>query len=54
MDASADALGATLSQLDNDGEFRLINCTSKKFNFAERNYLTYEREMLALKHALNK
>ena len=54
VDASADALGATLSQEDAEGNLRMITCTSRKFNPAERNYPTHEREMLALLHALKK
>ena len=54
VDASADALGATLSQENHAGHLRLITCTSRKFNPAERNYPTHEREMLALVHALKK
>ena len=54
VDASADALGSTLSQEDRVGQLRLITCTSRKFNPAERNYPTHEREMLALVHALKK
>ena len=54
IDASADALGATLSQPDRRGHLRLLTCTSRKLNTAERNYPTHEREMLALVHALKK
>ena len=54
VDASADALGATLFQEDRVGQLRLITCTSRKFNPAERNYPTHEHEMLALVHALKK
>ena len=50
MDASADALGATLSQPDRRGHLRLLTCTSRKLNPAERNYPTHEREMLVLVH----
>ena len=54
MDASADALGATLSQEDSAGHLKLLTCTSRKLIPAERNYPTHEREMLALVHALKK
>ena len=54
LDASAYALGATLSQPDRRGHLRLLMCTSRKLNPAERNYPTHEREMLALVHALKK
>ena len=54
LDASADALGATLSQPDRRRHLRLLTCTSRKLNPAERNYPTHEREMLALVHALKK
>ena len=54
LDASADALGATLSQPDRRGHLLLLACTSRKLNPAERNYPTHEREMLALVHALKK
>ena len=52
LDSSADALGATLSQPDRRGHLRLLTCTSRKLNPAERNYHTHGREMLALVHAL--
>ena len=50
----ADALGATLSQPDRCGHFRLLTCTSRKLNPAECNYPTHDRKMLALMHALKK
>jgi len=52
LDASADALGATIWQPDRRGHRRLFTCTSRKLNPTERNYHTHEREMLALVHAL--
>ncbi|MGV1089522.1 MAG: reverse transcriptase domain-containing protein, partial [Mycobacterium sp.] len=54
MDASKTAVGATLSQPDDNGDLRLVTCVSRKLNDAERNYPTHEREMLALVHALKK
>ena len=54
LDASATALGATLSQLNTNGELQLVTCTSRKLNPAEKNYPTHEMEMLALVHALKK
>ena len=54
IDASADALGATLSQPYRCGHFRLLTCTSRKLNPAECNYPTHDRKMLALVHALKK
>ena len=54
LNASATALGATLSQLNTNGELQLVTCTSRKLNPAEKNYPTHEREMLALVHALKK
>ena len=52
LDASAVALGATLSQEDDQGQLRPITCTSRKFNKAKCNYPTHEREMLAFVHAM--
>ena len=37
LDASADALGATIWQPDRRGHRRLFTCTSRKLNHAERN-----------------
>ena len=51
-DASDVAMGATLSQVDDKGEMRLVACMSKKLNAAECNYPEHERELLALVHAL--
>ena len=52
LDASLVAIGATLSQEDKSGALRLVTCTSRKLNAAERNYPTHEREMLAMVTAL--
>jgi len=49
LDASKLALGATLSQ---DGQLRLLSCTSRKFNVHELNYPVHEKEQLALVHCL--
>ena len=38
LDASNVAMGATLSQEDASGKLCLLNCASRKFNSAERNY----------------
>ena len=48
LDACNVAMGATLSQEDASGQLCLLNCASRKFNFAERNYPTHEREMMAM------
>jgi len=52
LDASKLALGATLSQEADDGQLRLLNCTSRKFNVHELNYPVHEKEQLALVHCL--
>ena len=49
--ASDVALGATLSQEDDQGQLRLIACMSKKLHAAECNYPAHERELLALVEA---
>ena len=46
LDASATAIEATLSQEDDADHLRLITCTSRKLNTAERNYPTNERVTL--------
>ena len=38
LDAINVAIGATLSQEDAPGQLCLLNCASRKFNSAERNY----------------
>ena len=48
LDASNVAMGATLSQEEASGQLCLLNCASRKFNSAERNYPTHEREMMAM------
>ena len=52
LDASNLALGATLSQEADDGQLRLLSCTSRKFNVHEVNYPVHEKEQLALVHCL--
>ena len=53
-DASSGAVGAVLSQFDENGREQPINYTSRSFNEAEKNYSTYEREGLAIVFALKK
>ena len=48
LDASAYAVGATISQYEADMNLRLITCMSRKMNYAQNNYSTHERELLAL------
>ena len=50
-DASDFAVGAVLSQNHDDGEHP-VAYESRKMNTAEGNYLTHERELLAVIHAL--
>ena len=54
IDASDVALGATLSQKDETQSLRLVACSSRKFNPAERNYPVHERELLALIDSLKR
>ena len=51
-DASDVAMGATLSQVDDKGQMRLVVCMSKKLNAAECSFPAHERELLALVHGL--
>ena len=51
-DASEVGIGATLSQLDEQGIPHLVACRSRKLKQAERNYPVHEKEMLALVDAL--
>ena len=51
-DAGDVAMGATLSQEDDNGEMRLVACMSKKLCAAECNYPAHERELLATVRAL--
>ena len=50
-DASDFTVGAVLSQVWEDGEHP-IAYESRKLNAAEMNYLTHERELLSIIHAL--
>ena len=51
-DAGDVAVGATLSQEDDNGEIRLVACMSKQLCAAVCNYPAHERELLALVRAL--
>ena len=50
-DASDFAIGAVLSQKHDDGEHP-VAYELRKMNVAKGNYLTHERELLAMIHAL--
>src|SRR5258706_11400714 len=50
--ASNFAMGAVLSQQQEDGLFHLIGFMSKSFSDMERNYQIHDKEMLAIMHAL--
>src|SRR5258708_8000284 len=50
--ASNFAMGAVLSQQQEDGLFHLIGFMSKSFSDTERNYQIHDKEMLAIMHAL--
>ena len=47
-DASSAAVGADLSQLDENGREKPIYYASRSLNEAEKNYSTYERDGLAI------
>ena len=53
-DASSRAVGAVLSQLDDDGREHPIHYASRSLNDAERNYSAFEREALGVIFALKK
>ncbi len=53
-DASKRAIGAVLSQKDENGREHPIHYASRGLNEAEKNYSTYEREGLAIVFALKK
>ena len=48
VDASQTAIGGTLTQLDENGRYRVIAFYSKKLSDAEANYTANDRELLAL------
>jgi transposase InsO family protein len=47
-DASADAIGAVMTQVGDDGKEHLLSCHSRTLRGAERNYDNYDREALAV------
>lgn len=51
-DASDIAMGAVLSQTDENGLDRIISCFSKKFVKAQQNYSTTDKEALALEKGI--
>ena len=51
-DASKYALGAVLTQRDNNGDRHPVAFLSKTFSKMERNYEIYDRELLAIIRAL--
>ncbi len=53
-DASSQALGAVLSQHDEDGREHPVQYASRCLTPAERNYSTFEREALAVVFAFKK
>ena len=54
IDASTEAVGGTLTQLDNDGKDRVIAFFSKKLSPAEQNYSANDRELLGLIYFLER
>jgi deoxyuridine 5'-triphosphate nucleotidohydrolase len=53
-DASDYAIGAILEQQDDEGKWHPCAFTSKQLKKAERNWATYDKELLAIKHATEK
>ena len=51
-DASKYASGAVLTQTDSNGDRHPVAFLSKTFSETERNYEIYDRELLAIIHAL--
>jgi hypothetical protein len=47
-DASDIAIGAILSQQQDDGSWKMVDCLSKSLSPAEKNYDAYDKEMLAI------
>ena len=54
IDASTEAVGGTLTQLDVDGKDRVIAFFSKKLSKAEQNYSANDRELLGLIYFLER
>jgi hypothetical protein len=54
MDTSDIATGAVLSQQQADGTYWPLGYSSKSYNNAEKNYTTYDKEMLAIMWGLDK
>jgi hypothetical protein len=52
MDALDVATGAVLLQQQEDGMFRPVGYSSKSYNQAEQNYMTYDKEMLGVMRGL--
>ena len=53
-DASDFAIGCALMQRDKDGKERVISYQSRQLRQAERNYPVHDKELLAMKYALEK
>ena len=51
-DASKVAMGAVLTQKDDEGKERMIACSSKKFGEDELKWIPYDREYWALVHSV--
>jgi hypothetical protein len=54
IDAADFAIGAVLEQQDEQGKWHPCAFISEKLNEAERNWATYDKEPLAIKHATEK
>jgi hypothetical protein len=52
MDASDVVTGAVLYQQQPDGTYRPVGYSSKSYNKAKKNFMTYDKEMLAIMRAL--
>jgi hypothetical protein len=53
-DASDFAIGAILEQQDSNGKWHPCAFTSKQLKTVERNWATYDKELLAIKHSTEK
>jgi hypothetical protein len=53
-DASDYAIGAVLEQQDENGKWYPCAYTSKQLSQAEKNWATYDKELLSIKHVTNK